>query len=205
LVVHYKRIRSRVASLESISAAVTDGKIYPLFNQIKSRAGLVTTVKPSLFEGDVLADLKFCFDSSVMGYFRAKLRSLETLSRVTQDPVLRELQRSKADADGFMRAHAWTQNLDHDECLLSLAVGHSDSKLSRMFLVDRPTVEIIRHDLNKTYSSMFRWLDSYRRKARVNGYATIDGKRKYLDGLKSSDISRRERASENAVRWLIRY
>ncbi len=52
---------------------------------------------------------------------------------------------------------------------------------------------------------MFQWLGSYRRKAQVNGYATIDGGRKYIDGLKSSDMARRDRAMEEAVRWLIRY
>jgi DNA polymerase I-like protein with 3'-5' exonuclease and polymerase domains len=52
---------------------------------------------------------------------------------------------------------------------------------------------------------MFDWLENYRRTAQVNGYATIDGKRKYIDGLKSSDISRREKALEAAIRWLMRY
>ncbi len=36
------------------------------------------------------------------------------------------------------------KDLDHNECLLSLAVGLSDSKLSRAFLVDRVKVKTIR-------------------------------------------------------------
>jgi DNA polymerase I-like protein with 3'-5' exonuclease and polymerase domains len=84
-------------------------------------------------------------------------------------------------------------------------VGQSDSKLSREFLVDRVKIREIRNDLGERYSTMFRWLDSYRRKAQANGYAAIDGKRKYIDGLKSSDMARRDRAMEEAVRWLIRY
>jgi DNA polymerase-1 len=205
LVVQYKKLRSRVLGLESVSACVTGGRIYPLFNQIKSRAGLLSTVKPNLFENDTLPELKSCFDSSVRDYFRDKQRSLDILSQVTQDPVLRDVRASKSKVDVFMAEHAVMKDLDHDECLLSLAVGQSDSKLSREFLVDRVKIREIRNDLGERYSTMFRWLDSYRRKAQANGYAAIDGKRKYIDGLKSSDMARRDRAMEEAVRWLIRY
>jgi hypothetical protein len=43
--------------------------------------------------------------------------------------------------------------------------------------------------------------------AQVTGYGInpMDGKRKYIDGLKSSDIAKKEQALEHAVRWLIRY
>ncbi len=205
LVVQYKRLRSYIVRLESTSAAVTDGKIYPLFNQIKSRAGLLNTVKPSLFESDTSPELKSCFDSSVIDYFKDRQRSLDTLSQVTQDPVLQEVRASKSKVDVFMAEHAVMKDIDHDELLLSLATGQPDSMLSRAFLVDRLKVEMIRHDLGKRYQIMFQWLESYRRRAQANGYATIDGKRKYIDGLKSSDVARRERALEHAVRWLIRY
>ena len=184
---------------------MTDGKIYPLFNQIKSRAGLMTTVRPSLFENDAVPELKSCFDSSVIDYFKDRQRSLDTLSQVTQDPVLQKVRASKSKVDAFMAKHTAMKDLDHDEFLLSLAAGQPDSKLSRAFLVDRPKIGMIRHDLEKRYQTMFQWLESYRRKALASGYATVDGKRKYIDGLKSSDIVRRERALEHAVRWLIRY
>ncbi len=124
---------------------------------------------------------------------------------MTQDPVLRDVRVSKSKVDVFTAEHAVMKDLDHDECLLSLAVGQSDSKLSRAFLVDRVKIREIRTDLGERYSTMFRWLDNYRRKAQANGYAAIDGKRKYIDGLKSSDMARRDRAMEEAVRWLIRY
>jgi hypothetical protein len=138
-------------------------------------------------------------------YFRDKQRSLDILSRVTQDPVLREVRASKSKVDVFMAEHAVMKDLDHDECLLSLAVGQSDSKLSMAFLLDRVKVRAIRHDLEKRYHIMFQWLASYRHRAQADGYITIDGKRKYIDGLKSSDMARTERALEHAVRWLIRY
>lgn len=65
LVVEVKRLRGRVAQLESVSAAARDGKIYPLFNQIKSRAGLVATSGASLFDIEGPLELRSCFDSRV--------------------------------------------------------------------------------------------------------------------------------------------
>ena len=63
----------------------------------------------------------------------------------------------------------------------------------------------MRHDFEKRCQTMFRWLNGYCRIARIKGYATNGDSRKYIDGLMSSDIARREQALEYAVRWLIRY
>jgi DNA polymerase I-like protein with 3'-5' exonuclease and polymerase domains len=205
LLVQYKRLRSRILGLQTISTSVSNGKIYLLFNQIKSRAGLLTSVAPSLFDSGASPDLKSCFDTSVRDYFPDRQRSLDALLQLTRDPVLEEVRNRQGKVDIFMAEHVIMKDLDHDELLLSLAVGQSDATISRVFLVDRVKVAEIRHDLGRRYQTMFGWLENYRRSARANGYATINGKRKYIDGLKSSDIARREKALENAVRWLIRY
>jgi DNA polymerase I-like protein with 3'-5' exonuclease and polymerase domains len=65
----------------------------------------------------------------------------------------------------------------------------------------------IKRDLETRYQALFRWLNNYRRIAQATGYGSnpIDGKRKYIDGLKSSDIAKKAQALEHAVRWLIRY
>jgi DNA polymerase I-like protein with 3'-5' exonuclease and polymerase domains len=204
-IVQYKRLRSRMLGLESIFLSAADGRIYPLFNQIKSRAGLVTTVKPSLFEADAMPDLESCFDNSVRDYFRNRERSLAGLGQITQDPVLLEISAAMSTIDPCMAEHPSMKDIDHQELLLSFAMGLSDSRLSRTFLVDRLTLATIRHDAERRYRTMFKWLEDYRRKAQANGYAEIEGKRKYIDGLKSSDIARREQALEYAIRWLIRY
>lgn len=205
LVVQYKRLRSRVLGLQSISASVVNGKIYLLFNQIKSRAGLLATVGPNLFESGDLPDLKSCFDGSLRDYFADRRRSLDALLQLTQDPVLREARERQGKVDVLMAEHAIMKDVDYDELLLSLAAGQSDATLSRVFLIERVKVAGIRHDLEKRHQTMFAWLEDYRRSAQANGYATSGGKRKYIDGLKSSDIARREKALESAVRWLIRY
>jgi DNA polymerase I-like protein with 3'-5' exonuclease and polymerase domains len=89
--------------------------------------------------------------------------------------------------------------------LLRLAVGQSDTALSKKFLVDRFKITTMRQDLEKRYQTMFRWLNNFRRWARTKGYATNGDLRKYIDGLKSADVARRGQSLEHAVRWLIRY
>ena len=62
LIVEFRRVRRKVVRLESISGAARDGKIYPLFNQIRSRTSLVATNGPSLFDIEGLRELKSCMD-----------------------------------------------------------------------------------------------------------------------------------------------
>ena len=204
-IVEVKRLRSRAVRLESISTAARNGKIYPLFNQIKSRTGVVATNGPSLFDIEEPSELKSCFDGRVRDLFVDAKTSLHILAEVTKDPVLIKVRKSKSKVDPVIAKHPLMQELDPDELLLRLAVGQSDAALSKRFLVDRSKIATMRHDLEKRYQVMFQWLNSFRRVARVNRYATNGDLRKYIDGLKSSDVARREQALEYAVRWLIHY
>ena len=104
-----------------------------------------------------------------------------------------------------MTNHSLMKGMDQHELLLSCAIGYSDSAISRKFFVDNLTVSRIRHDLKKRYRILFRGLESYRSEAEKTGYASFDGKRKYIDGLRSSNIAKREQALEDAVRWLLRF
>ena len=122
-----------------------------------------------------------------------------------KDPVLIKVRASKSKVDPVIAKHPLMRELDPDELLLRLAVGQSDTVLSKRFLIDRLKMATMRHDLEKRYQTMFQWLNSFRRMARVKCYATNGDLRKYIDGLKSSDIARKGRALEHAVRWLIHY
>jgi DNA polymerase-1 len=205
LIVEVKRLRGRIVRLESIAAAARNGKIYPLFNQIKSRTGLVASSGPSLFDIEGVSGLKSCFDRKVHDLFVDAKASLRLLAEMTKDTVLIMVTASKSKVDPVIAKHPLMQELDSDELLLRLAVGQSDTALSKRFLVDRLKIATMRHDLEKRYQTMFQWLNSFRRVARAKRYATNGDLRKYIDGLKSSDVARRAQALEHAVRWLIRY
>ena len=137
LIVEVRRVRSRIARLESISAASRDGRIYPLFNQIKSRTGRVATTGPSIFDVDGVSDLKSCFDGRVRNFFVDAKASFHILAKLTKDPVLIKVVTSKSKVDPVVANYPLMQDLDADELLLGLAVGQSDTTLSKKVLVDR--------------------------------------------------------------------
>jgi hypothetical protein len=131
--------------------------------------------------------------------------SLDMLCKVTKDSVLIKVRTSKSKVDPVMAKNPLMREIDPNELLLRLAVGQSDTVLSKRSLIDRLKITTMRHDLEKRYRVMFQWLNNFRRMARINRYATNGELRKYIDGLKSSDLARRGRALEYAVRWLIHY
>jgi hypothetical protein len=124
---------------------------------------------------------------------------------VTQDPTLQGVRASTSKVDPFLTKRRLLRDGDYDEFLVSMVLGHSEAKLSRRFLIDRLKVATLMRDIERRYEVTFRWLKHYRWIAQANGYATANGRRKYIDGLRSSDIAQRERALEDAVRWLVRY
>lgn len=205
LAVRIKRVRTQITRLESISSAARDGRIRPLFNQIKSRTGVLTTSEPNIFDLKGVSDLRFCFDPIIQDLFVETKASLHLLADVTKDPILiKEL--SCAGCVGAVEVNdPMAKGLDFDEILLRLAVGQSDTTISKWLLVGRMATAKIRHDLQEKYEAMFRWLNDFRRLGMTRGFVTNGDLRKHIDGLKSSDVTRRGLASEYAVRWLIRF
>lgn len=203
LIVEFKRVRRMVVRLESISDAARDGKIYPLFNQIRSRTGLVATNGPSLFDMEGLRELDSCIDGRLRDWFVDTRKAVATLAQLTEDHLLLRAMAVNFKDDPVMAKHPWTRELDYHDLLTSQAVGQPEAVVSRRLLVERSKIVAMRHDLERAYPTMWRWLDDFRRMARTRGYAANGDLRKYIDGLKSSDIARRDQALEYAVRWLL--
>ncbi len=126
------------------------------------------------------------------------------MAELTEDHLLLRALAANFKDEPIMLKHPWMQKLDYHDLLASYAAGQSDAVLSRRFLVERSKIAAMRHDLERRYQTMFRLLNDFRRMARTSGYAANGDLRKYIDGLKSSDIARRDLALEHAVRWLIR-
>ena len=113
LIVEFKRVRRKVVRLESISNAVRGGKIYPLFNQIRSRTGLVTTNGPSLFDIEGPQELKSCIDGRVRDLFVDTRRALATLAQLTEDRLLLRAMAVNFEDDPIIQKHPWMQELDY--------------------------------------------------------------------------------------------
>lgn len=205
LAVRIRRVRKQITRLESIASAARDGRIRPLFNQIKSRTGLLTTSGPNIFDLDGVSDLRFCFDPIIRDLFVETRASLHLLADVTGDPILTKEIRTANCVGPVVGNDPMAMELDFDEILLRLAVGQSDTTISKRLLIGRMAIAKIRQDLQERYQAMFRWLNDFRRLGSARGFVTNGDLRKHIDGLKSSDVARRSLASEYAVRWLIRY
>jgi len=158
-----------------------------------------------LFGLERISSLKECFGKTVRHHFKDAKRSLDVLCDLTKDANLECDRVGKMGKNNFMTNHPLMGNLDQDELLLSIVIGYSDAKLSQRFMIDHLTLATIQHDLRERYPTLFHWIDEFRMYTTKQGYAQMGHIRRYFDGLKSSNIGKRKRASENAVRWLVQY
>jgi DNA polymerase-1 len=205
LIVKYGRVQKLVRQLETICRSAKNGKVFPIFSQIKWAHGALSSSDPKICEPEGPLEATAVIDKIICERMDDSNRSLDILQRITGDEVF------KRDCRGGLGRHcssgknATGRDLDQKDLLLSVAIGLSDAVLSRRFLIDRITAAGIQQALKAKYVKVFKWLDTYRKDAMTQGFAYHDGKRKYLEGLKSSDIDRRHKALVSAVRWAIRY
>jgi DNA polymerase I len=204
LIAKYGRVQKLVRQLEAICRSAKNGKVFPIFSQIKWAHGALSSTDPMICEpgGPLEAAV---IDKIICERMDDPNRSLDILQRVTGDEVLKRDCRGSLGHPCPSGEDAAGRDLDQKDLLLSVAIGLSDAALSRRFLIDRLTVAGSQQALKAKYVKLFKWLDTYRRDAMTQGFAYHDGKRKYLEGLKSSDIDRRNKALVSAVRWAIRY
>jgi DNA polymerase I-like protein with 3'-5' exonuclease and polymerase domains len=204
LIVKYRRVQKLAQQLETICLAEKDGKVFPIFSQIRWPHGSLSSTHPRICDPGAPLEASAVMDKTVSEHMEDSDRSLDILQRLTGDEVLKK-DRCRGDHRYLIGTDAAERDLDQKDLLLTVAIGLSDAALSRRFLIDRPTVAHIRQALEAKYARMFKWLDIYRSQAMTRGFADHDGKRKYLEGLKSSNIDKRHKAQRSAVRWLIRY
>ncbi len=126
---------------------------------------------------------------------------MDTLQTVTRDRAL-EADR-KAGRATFVCTIDSSLKVDHGDLLLSTAIDLSNATLCRRFLLEPRTIASLRAALRSRYVTLFAWLDEYRRQALADGFASWEGRRKYLEGLRSADLDRRSKAARSAVRWLL--
>jgi DNA polymerase I-like protein with 3'-5' exonuclease and polymerase domains len=202
-IVKYKRTRKQIQSVETILKFVKSGKIYPNFNQIKSRWEQLTSQKPNLFDTINIIGMKSCFGDSIKDFFVDKKRSVKILQDISEDPYL--MKDCISGKNVFLKNHPIASNLNFDELLLYLVIGYSESRISQHFLIDRLSVATIRYDLGTRYSTLFKFIEDFKSQTAKQGYALKENARKYFEGLKSSNMEKRKDALINSVRWLVHY
>jgi DNA polymerase I-like protein with 3'-5' exonuclease and polymerase domains len=204
LIVRYSRVQKLVRQLEAICTAVKGGRVFPIFSQVRWAHGGLSS-SPRICEPDIPLDATTVIDDAIRERMNDWNRSLDTLQRMSDDSVLKRDLRTGGDYFCLFRRNAALRHVDQRDLLLSVAIGLSNAALSRRFLIDRVTAAGIRQALEAKYVKVFKWLDTYRTDTMTRGFGFHDGRRKYLDGLKSSDIDKRQNALVSAVRWAVRY
>ena len=94
----------------------------------------------------------------------------------------------------------------HDlDILLALVISQSEEALAKRLLISRAQAAKVRRELDARYCLAFRWLDVFRKEALQNGFVSHGERRKYLEGLQSSDMDKRNQGLNAAVKWLVCY
>lgn len=203
LIVRYQRARKRVEQIEAISREVKHDKLFPLFSQLRAEHGCLSWTDPGLFDVDGALCRGVVLDKAVRERTADREATLDILQRASRDPTLKRDRERQLWP--FLEGGPAVEDADHRDILIMLAIGVSDSALCRRFLIDPMMAANVRRAAEARYGRLFAWLEVYRREAVAQGFASHDGKRRYLDGLRSSDVDRRKQAIRSAVRWLIKY
>ena len=201
-IVKYRRERRRYKGIEAICDAAKKGRVYPLFSQCKSAHGSLSSASPSLEEATAAGAV---LDKAIAGLVANEAASIEILMEASGDTVLRKDLRTRKGKDGVIPGISVLGEAEQREALLMIAIGEPDPVVSRRFLMGRADAAKLRSAITSRYPALFSWLQDFRRAALANGFAEYGGSRKYLAGLRSSDVDKRNRAVRSAVRWLAKY
>ena len=200
-IVRYRRIRKKLRDIDSIINATKKGKVFPLFSQIRSPHLRFTSAGPNMDEAlrsGAVTDELLCNE------WADGKRSLQILQQVTGDVVLKD-ELVKGRRSGFNSGDSDVDGLEHLDIVLSTAIGLSDAAMCRRFLISPEKAAKIRTRLRGRYEIAFDWMDCFCREAMAQGYAEYAGQRKYIEGLRSSNIDKKNKATRAAVRWLLHY
>ena len=129
-------------------------------------------------------------------------RTLDVLQHLTGDRALQKDRQSRKN-DFIRGGHPSLVGLCHTEVLVSLLIGVSNAALCKRFLIDARRASVLREVVTSKYPRLFMWIESCRRTIVSSGFASSGERRRYWEGLGSSDIDRRHRALRSAVRWQI--
>ena len=198
-IVKYRRERKRYLAIESICADSKNGRVYASLSQIKNAHGCLHAGSPSLDEAVAAGTV---VDPQLLGLFGDAASALRTLVEASDDATLRE-DLKRTGNGGFIPGVPVVNDIDHGKLLVLAAIGESDLAISRRFLLSRPQVLAFMSVITSRYLTLFSWLEDFKRTSIAKGFAEYRRRRKYIEGLRSSDIDKRSKAVRSAIRWLM--
>jgi DNA polymerase-1 len=198
-IVRYRREKRRSRDIGAICAAARKGRIYPLLSQCKFVDDSLWSASPALEEAFAASAV---LDKAVEGLHTEAGRCLKVLAEAADDAVLRNDLGARKETDSLIPDVSVVGDREQREAVLLIAIGQPLPVLSRRFLIGRAEAAKLRSAITSRYPALFRWLQEFKGSALASGFAEYRGRRKYLAGLRSSDLDKRNRALRAAVRWL---
>ncbi len=202
-IVRCRRLLKDVHSVDLIIESIREGKVFPLFSQVKSKYGVVTTKQPDFFISPYLRELTVCFERQVRPFFRDPLSMMNRVQALSGDKALEKDMPDGLAVNVFLNSHPTLKEIDSNNLILSIITDMSDSKLVNRFLIDRNDLTLLRKELESRYGKLFSFLNKFKRDSLKKGFSEIDGKKRYWVGLKSPNIEKRRKAIQFALKWLI--
>lgn len=201
-VVRCRRLQKRMRQLETICKSEKNGKVFPLFSQMKAGHGSISSADPSLFEIEGSLQPEDVLDEDIRQRIPDSNRALDILQQLTGDQAL-EMDRQGSKNEFIGGEQLSLVGLCHADVLVLLAIGASNAALCKRFLIDARRASNLREGVGDRYPRLFKWIEEFQRNTVSSGFASTGGRRRYWEGLGSSDIDKRNRAQRSAVRWLI--
>jgi len=202
-IVRCRRLLKDVHSVDLIIESIKGGKVFPLFSQVKSKYGVVTTKQPDLFISPYLRGLTVCFEREDRPFFGDSLCALNRIQALSGDEALEKDMSDGLGVNAFLGSHPTTKGVDGNSLLLAIITDMSDSKLINRFLIEKNDLTRLRKELESRYEKVFSFLDKFKRDSLEKGFSEIDGNRRYWVGLKSPNVEKRRKAIQFALKWLI--
>jgi DNA polymerase I-like protein with 3'-5' exonuclease and polymerase domains len=201
-IVKYRRVCKRLHELDAIRNAARRGKVFPLFSQLRVPHRSATSSSPNLDEALRANAVR---DALLSQDYPSAKQALQKLQQITEDEVLRTDLMCRARSAFRCAGEPLLEGLDHADVLLSIAIGLPDAAVCRRFLLGPEKATRIRANLRLRYPTLFEWLDRFLTESITRGCAEHDGRRIYLEGLRSSNVEKKNTATSSVIRWLARY
>jgi DNA polymerase I len=202
-IVRYRRLMKDVHSVDVILKSIRDDKIYPIFSQIKSKSGIVTTKQPDLFDMSYLKEFPFCFELQIRPFFRDPLSAMNRIQAVSHDELFRQDMSDSSGVNAYLNGHPLMKGVDANSFLLAMITDMPDRKIANRFFIDMGNLVALRKEIESRYEILFRFLNKFKTDSLKKGFSEMDGNRKYWVGLKSPNLDKRRKAEQFALKWLI--
>jgi|GEM_PF-6407613 len=203
LIVQYRRLMKEMYKADTIINSIRDDKVYPTFNQVKSKSGSVTAKQSDIFDTQYLRELSCCFNGKIHSFFQNPLSGIIRVETLSCDEALKKDMHDGQDVNIYLSGHPAMKETDSNSLFLSIITDMPDSKVINRFLIDERSLSGLRKELESRYNKLYSFLNKFKATSLEKGFSEVDGRRKYLIGLKSPNLEKRLKAVRFALKWLI--